>query len=176
MKKLFTFVLVAIFAMGTALANWQPSDTEAIRLDKEGTDGQSQMKTIEEYGNNKLNNIVYESDNIPAMELLIKEGVESDVIIVDPPYNTGSDFVYRDDYVSNSQDYEEALGTIDESGNRLFKNTDANGRFHSDWCSMIYPRLALARNLLSNNGVIFISIDDNEESTLRMICDEVSGS
>ena len=97
------------------------------------------------------------------------------MIYIDPPYNTGNDFIYIDDFAQNIDEYEEAKGSFDEEGNRLFKNTDTNGRFHSDWCSMIYPRLILARNLLADDGVIFISIDDNEQENLKKICDEVFG-
>lgn len=119
-------------------------------------------------------NLYIEGDNLEALKLLQESYLgKVKVIYIDPPYNTGSDFVYRDDFASSSRDYDEALGLTDDSGNRLFRNTDTNGRFHSDWCSMIYSRLILARNLLSDQGVIFISIDDNEQNTLRMICDEV---
>lgn len=98
-----------------------------------------------------------------------------DSIFIDPPYNTGNDFIYRDDFDMDTADYEEGIGHLDEEGNRLFRNTDSNGRFHSDWCSMIYSRLMLARNLLTDDGVIFISIDDAEVENLRKICDEVLG-
>ena len=98
------------------------------------------------------------------------------MIYIDPPYNTGKDFVYRDNFKKNKTDYELELGRDDEeSGERLFRNTETNGRFHSDWCSMIYPRLKLARDFLRDDGVIFISIDDNEVANLRKICDEVFG-
>jgi adenine-specific DNA-methyltransferase len=98
------------------------------------------------------------------------------MIYIDPPYNIGNDFVYRDKWAVGSDQWSEKTGEYDdESGNRLFRNTDSNGRFHSDWCSMIYPRLLLAWNLLSDDGVIFISIDDNEVAQLRKICDEVFG-
>ena len=94
----------------------------------------------------------------------------------DPPYNTGNDFIYKDDFTQFVEEYNEQIGLFDEeTGDRMFKNTDSNGRFHSDWCSMIYPRLMLARNLLSNDGVIFISIDDNEQVNLKKICDEIFG-
>ena len=99
-----------------------------------------------------------------------------DSVFIDPPYNTGNDFIYRDDFSIRTNDYEEETGLYDDNGNRLFRNTNSNGRFHSDWCSMIYPRLMLARNLLSIDGVIFISIDDNEVDNLRKICDEVFGA
>lgn len=95
---------------------------------------------------------------------------------IDPPYNTGNDFIYRDDFAVSGEEYIEDIGQLDDEGNRLFKNTDSNGRFHSDWCSMIYSRLLLARNLLAEEGIIFISIDDNEVHSLRKICDEVFGA
>lgn len=97
------------------------------------------------------------------------------MVYIDPPYNTGNDFIYRDDFAQSREEYDEEAGVYDEDGDRLFKNTETNGRFHSDWCSMMYPRLVLARNLLSPDGVIFISIDDGEEHNLRKICDEVFG-
>mgnify|MGYP003599962160 FL=1 len=97
-------------------------------------------------------------------------------IYIDPPYNTGNDFVYRDDFQIERDEYEEALGQLSDDGNRMFRNTDTNGRFHSSWCSMIYPRLVLSRNLLSDDGLIFISIDDHEVANLRNICDEVFGA
>lgn len=100
-----------------------------------------------------------------------------DYVFIDPPYNTGNDFIYRDDFAKSADEYNEQLGMYDEeTGDRLFKNTDSNGRFHSDWCSMIYSRLSLARNLLTNDGVIFISIDENEITNLRKICDEIFGN
>ena len=97
------------------------------------------------------------------------------MIYIDPPYNTGNDFIYMDKFVVNKEEYEEQIGLYDEEENRLFKNTDANGRFHSDWCSMMYPRLKLLRNLLSNDGAVFISIDDNELDNLVKICATVFG-
>ncbi len=97
------------------------------------------------------------------------------MIYIDPPYNTGNDFIYRDDFAIDSDEYAEESGQLDEDGNRLFKNTDSNGRFHSDWCSMIYSRLMLARNLLSDDGSIFVSIDYNEVENLKKIMDEMFG-
>ena len=97
------------------------------------------------------------------------------MIYIDPPYNTGNDFIYKDDFSQTVEEYEQAKGTFDDEGNRLFKNSDTNGRFHSDWCSMIYPRLMLARNLLTDDGVIFITIDDSEQENLKKICDEIFG-
>lgn len=98
------------------------------------------------------------------------------MIYIDPPYNTGNDFVYVDDFRMSADEWAEESGSIDDEGNRMIKNTDSNDRFHSDWCSMIYSRLVLARNLLSDDGAIFISIDDNEISNLREICDEIFGA
>ena len=97
------------------------------------------------------------------------------MIYIDPPYNTGNDFIYRDDFAVSADDYAEESGQLDEDGNRLFKNTDSNGRFHSDWCSMICSRLMLARNLLTDDGVIFISIDNNEFANMKNICDSILG-
>lgn len=124
----------------------------------------------------KTANLYIEGDNLEVLKLL-QESYLSKVkmIYIDPPYNTGNDFIYNDDFKMTDSDYAEELGVYSEDGKRLFKNTDSNGRFHSDWCSMIYSRLLLARNLLSDDGVIFISIDDNEVYNLRKICDEIFG-
>ena len=121
-------------------------------------------------------NLYIEGDNLEVLKLLQESYLGAiKVIYIDPPYNTGSDFVYRDDFEISRDEYDEQLGIIDEESNRLFKNTDSNGRFHSDWCSMIYSRLLLSRNLLANDGVIFISIDDHEQENMKKICDEVFG-
>lgn len=121
-------------------------------------------------------NLYIEGDNLDVLKLLQESYLgKVKMIYIDPPYNTGNDFIYRDDFAMSQEEYEESGERIDESGNRLVKNTDSNGRFHSDWCSMMYPRLKLARNLLTDDGVIFISIDDNEVENLRKICDEVFG-
>lgn len=121
-------------------------------------------------------NLYIEGDNLEVLKLLQESYLgKIKVIYIDPPYNTGNDFIYRDDFSMDSTDFSEQSGAVDENGNRLFKNTDNNGRFHSDWCSLIYPRLILARNLLADDGVIFISIDDNEYSSLKEICNEVFG-
>lgn len=121
-------------------------------------------------------NLYIEGDNLDVLKLLQESYLgKVKMIYIDPPYNTGSDFVYRDNFAMSSEEYADELGQTDETGNRLFKNTDSNGRFHSDWCSMIYSRLTLARNLLSDDGVIFISIDDNEMDNLRKIGDEIFG-
>ena len=122
-------------------------------------------------------NLYIEGDNLEVLKLLQESYLGAiKMIYIDPPYNTGSDFIYRDDFKASTDVYEEDLGVYDEDGNRMFKNTDSNGRFHSDWCSMLYARLMLARNLLSEDGVIFISIDDNEQENLKKICDEIFGA
>ena len=99
-----------------------------------------------------------------------------DSVFIDPPYNTGNDFVYEDDFAQSTGEYMENSGQYDEEGNRLVKNLDSNGRFHTDWLNMIYPRLRLAKDLLAEDGVIFISIDDNEQENLKKCCDEVFGA
>lgn len=121
-------------------------------------------------------NLYIEGDNLDVLKLLQESYLgKVKMVYIDPPYNTGNDFVYRDSFAQSREEYEEEAGVYDEEGDRLFKNTETNGRFHSDWCSMMYPRLVLARNLLAPEGVIFISIDDNEVAQLRKICDEVFG-
>lgn len=121
-------------------------------------------------------NLYIEGDNLEVLKLLQESYLgKVKMIYIDPPYNTGNDFIYRDDFKMSAEEYSEEIGEYDEDDNRLFRNTDSNGRFHSDWCSMIYSRLMLARNLLSDDGVIFISIDDNEIRNLRLVCDEVFG-
>ncbi len=132
---------------------------------------------IEESRNwDSTENLYIEGDNLEVLKLLQESYLgKVKMIYIDPPYNTGNDFIYRDDFKQSAAEYDEESGVFDEEENRLFKNTDSNGRFHSDWCSMIYPRLMLARNLLSDDGVIFISIDDNEVAQMRKICDDVFG-
>lgn len=121
-------------------------------------------------------NLYIEGDNLDVLKLLQESYLgKVKMIYIDPPYNTGNDFVYRDNFAQSRENYEEDAGVYDEEDNRLFRNTASNGRFHSDWCSMLYPRLVLSRNLLSDDGVIFISIDDNEVAQLRKICDEIFG-
>ena len=121
-------------------------------------------------------NLYIEGDNLEVLKLLQESYLgKVKMIYIDPPYNTGSDFIYRDDFKQSAEDYDEDSGVYDEDGNRMFKNTDSNGRFHSDWCSMIYSRLMLARNLLSDDGVIFISIGEEEIENIHKIADEVIG-
>lgn len=122
-------------------------------------------------------NLYIEGDNLEVLKLLQESYLgKVKMIYIDPPYNTGNDFIYADDFMRSQEEENEQMGMYDEDENRLFKNTDTNGRFHSDWCSMIYSRLMLARNLLTDDGVIFISIDDGEVGNLRKICDEVFGA
>lgn len=123
-------------------------------------------------------NLYIEGDNLEVLKLLQESYLgKVKMIYIDPPYNTGNDFIYRDDFSQSAGEYAEESGQVDEeTGGRLFKNTDTNGRFHSDWCSMMYSRLMIARNFLTEDGVIFISIDENEVNTLKSICDEVFGA
>lgn len=121
-------------------------------------------------------NLYIEGDNLEVLKLLQETYLgKIKMIYIDPPYNTGNDFVYNDDFAQDSEEYLECSGQFDEQGNRLVLNTESNGRFHTDWLNMIYPRLRLAKDLLSDDGVIFISIDDNEVDNLRKVCDEVFG-
>ena len=121
-------------------------------------------------------NLYIEGDNLEVLKLLQESYLgKVKMIYIDPPYNTGNDFIYADDFMRSQEEENEQMGMYDEDENRLFKNTDTNGRFHSDWCSMIYSRLMLARNLLTDEGVILISIDDFEQDHLRTLCDEVFG-
>ena len=122
-------------------------------------------------------NLYIEGDNLEVLKLLQKSYMgKVKMIYIDPPYNTGNDFVYDDDFAVSQDDYDLFAGDVDELGNRYRKNTDSNGRFHSDWCTMMYSRLMVARSLLTEDGVIFISIDDNEQRNLKNICDEIFGS
>ena len=122
-------------------------------------------------------NLYIEGDNLEVLKLLQEAYLgKVKMIYIDPPYNTGNDFIYADDFMRTQEEENEQMGMYDEDENRLFKNTDSNGRFHSDWCSMIYSRLHLCKNLLTDNGVIFISIDDSEVKNLKNICDEVFGN
>ena len=122
-------------------------------------------------------NLYIEGDNLEVLKLLQEAYLgKVKMIYIDPPYNTGNDFIYADDFMRSQEEENEQMGMYDEDENRLFKNTDSNGRFHSDWCSMMYSRLMLARNLLAEDGIVFVSIDDNEVQNLRKICDEVFGA
>lgn len=122
-------------------------------------------------------NLYIEGDNLEVLKLLQKSYMgKVKMIYIDPPYNTGNDFVYDDDFAVSQDDYDLFAGNVDELGNRYRKNTETNGRFHSDWCSMMYSRLMVARSLLTEDGVIFVSIDDNEQRNLKNICDEIFGA
>lgn len=139
-------------------------------------------KTLRPYPEESKNwdtteNLYIEGDNLEVLKLLQESYLGAiKIIYIDPPYNTGKDFVYRDNFRQTVEEYEEASGRIDEDGDKLFLNTESNGRYHSDWCTMMYSRLMIARNLLSDDGVLFISIDDKENANLIKICDEVFGS
>ena len=122
-------------------------------------------------------NLYIEGDNLDVLKLLQETYLgKIKMIYIDPPYNTGNDFVYNDDFKVDSEEWSEMSGDYDEQGNRLFQNTESNGRFHTDWLNMIYPRLKIARDLLKDEGIVFISIDDSEVDNLRKICDEVFGA
>ena len=121
-------------------------------------------------------NLYIEGDNLEVLKLLQEAYLgKVKMIYIDPPYNTGNDFIYADDFMRSQEEENEQMGMYDEDENRLFKNTDSNGRFHSDWCSMMYSRLMLARNLLVDNGALFISIDENEQTNTKKLCEEIFG-
>ena len=125
---------------------------------------------------NKTENLYIEGDNLEVLKLMQESYLgKVKMIYIDPPYNTGNDFIYNDDFKLNNDDYSEVLGEYDELGNRLFRNVDTNGRFHSDWCSMFYSRLMLSRNLLREDGAIFVSIDDHENDNTKKILNEIFG-
>ncbi len=122
-------------------------------------------------------NLYIEGDNLEVLKLLQETYLgKIKMIYIDPPYNTGNDFVYEDDFAQSTEEYLANSGQFDEDGNRMVQNTESNGRFHTDWLNMIYPRLRLAKDLLTDDGVIFISIDDNEQENLKKCCDEVFGA
>ena len=122
-------------------------------------------------------NIYIEGDNLDALKLLQETYLgKVKMIYIDPPYNTGNDFIYQDNFAQSTEEYRENSGQFDEEGNRLVQNTESNGRFHTDWLNMLYPRLRIAKDFLSDNGVIFISIDENEVTNLKLICNEIFGS
>lgn len=122
-------------------------------------------------------NLYIEGDNLEVLKLLQETYLgKIKMIYIDPPYNTGHDFVYEDDFSQSSNEYLSNSGQFDDAGNRLVANTESNGRFHTDWLNMMYPRLRLAKDLLTEDGVIFISIDDNEQCNLVKLCDEVFGA
>lgn len=151
------------------LAN-QPIN-KTLRLDREKSVGRDGTP-----GSIDTENIYIEGDNLDALKLLQETYLgKVKMIYIDPPYNTGNDFIYEDDFSQEADEYIDNSGQIDDYGNRLVQNQESNGRFHTDWLNMIYPRLKIAKDLLSENGVIFISIDDNEIENLRKVCDEIYG-
>lgn len=124
----------------------------------------------------ETSNVYIEGDNLEVLKLLQKAYANKvKLIYIDPPYNTGKDFVYRDNFEDSIENYLEQTKQIDDEGNRLTVNSETSGRYHTDWLNMMYPRIKLARNLLTEDGVIFISIDDSEQSNLRKLCDEIFG-
>jgi len=157
------------------LLTW-PGKKEAIVLANTPTN-----KTLRPVKEDSLNwettqNLFIEGDNLEVLKLLQESYLNKiKFIYIDPPYNTGKDFIYKDRFTVEKTKYAKKSGQVDQEGNRLFQNTEYNGRYHSDWLTMIYPRLKLARNLLSEDGVILISIDDNEIHNMRRICDEIFG-
>ena len=122
-------------------------------------------------------NLYIEGDNLDVLKMMQESYLgKVKMIYIDPPYNTGNDFIYNDSFEMDKDEYNEGIGAVDDDDNKNFQlNNNSHPRFHSKWWSMIYPRLALARNLLTDDGVIFISIDDNEQSNLKKICDEIFG-
>ena len=144
---------------------------KTLRLDKEKSVGRDGVS-----GNIDSENIYIEGDNLDALKLLQETYLgKVKMIYIDPPYNTGNDFIYEDDFSQSAGEYANNSGQIDEEGNRLVQNSESNGRYHTDWLNMMYPRLKLARDLLTEDGTIFISIDDNEQDNLKKICDEIFG-
>jgi len=158
-----------------------PDKRAASRLANEATDKtlRPDLDASEDFWNTQ--NLYIEGDNLDVLKVLRENYLGAiKMIYIDPPYNTGNDFVYNDDFAQTREDFEASSGAFDEEGNQLIdsmqRNTESNGRFHTDWLNMIYPRLKVARDLLSDDGVIFISIDDNEENNLKKLCDEIFGA
>lgn len=153
-----------------------PNKREAVLVANAPTSNTLRPGREESVNFDETENLYIEGDNLEVLKQLQETYLgKVDVIYIDPPYNTGNDFVYKDDFKSTINEYTEASGQYDEAGNRLETNYETHGRFHTNWLNMIYSRLKLARNLLSNEGIIFISIDDNEQANLKKICDEIFG-
>ena len=153
-----------------------PGKKEAILM--ANTPINKTLRPIEEksVGFANTENVYIEGDNLEALKILQESYLNKiKMIYIDPPYNTGKDFIYKDKFSKNSDEELLDSGQIDEYGNRLVVNADSSGKYHSDWLSMMYPRLKLARNLLADDGVIFISIDDKELFNLKKMCDEIYG-
>ena len=154
-----------------------PDKRNAIRLANAPTTDTLRPCREESVDFDNTQNLYIEGDNLEVLKLLRENYLgKVKMIYIDPPYNTGNDFVYNDDFAQTTGDYIHNSGQEDEEGNRLVANTESNGRFHTDWLNMIYPRLKVAKDLLSEDGVIFISIDDNEVENLKKICNEILGS
>lgn len=150
---------------------------KALRLSQTPSLGTLRPCKEESKNWDKTENLYIEGDNLEVLKLLQKSYYgKVKMIYIDPPYNTGGDFVYKDDFRDNIENYKRVTGQLDGQGHKIDTNTESNGRFHTDWLNMIYPRLRLAKDLLSDDGVIFISIDDNEQENLKKICDEVFGA
>ena len=153
-----------------------PDKRKAVALANSAISATLRPCKEESVGFDTTENLYIEGDNLDVLKLLRETYLgKVKMIYIDPPYNTGNDFVYEDDFAQSAEEYTANSGQYDEQGNRLFQNTESNGRFHTDWLNMIYPRLKVARDLLTDDGVIFISIDDNEQANLKKICDEVFG-
>ncbi|MEE0841275.1 MAG: site-specific DNA-methyltransferase [Christensenellales bacterium] len=153
-----------------------PDKRKAVALASSAISATLRPCKEESVGFDTTENLYIEGDNLDVLKLLRETYLgKVKMIYIDPPYNTGNDFVYEDDFAQSAEEYTANSGQYDEQGNRLFQNTESNGRFHTDWLNMIYPRLKVARDLLTDDGVIFISIDDNEQANLKKICDEVFG-
>ena len=154
-----------------------PDKRNAIRLANAPTTDTLRPCREESVEFDNTQNLYIEGDNLQVLKLLRENYLgKVKMIYIDPPYNTGNDFVYNDDFSQSAGEYMHNSGQEDEEGNRLVANTESNGRFHTDWLNMIYPRLKVAKDLLSEDGVIFISIDDHEQENLKKVCDEVFGS
>lgn len=153
-----------------------PDKRNAIRLANAPTTDTLRPCREESVDFDNTQNLYIEGDNLEVLKLLRQNYLgKVKMIYIDPPYNTGNDFVYNDDFAQAAGEYVHNSGQEDEEGNRLVANTESNGRFHTDWLNMIYPRLKVAKDLLSDDGVIFISIDDNEMRNLKLLCDEIFG-
>lgn len=154
-----------------------PGKNESIRLANQPTDNTLRPCKEESVNWDTTQNLYIEGDNLEVLKILRDAYFKKiKLIYIDPPYNTGKDFIYKDNYSKNAKEYLRETNQVDDDENRLVQNKETNGRFHTDWLNMMYPRLKLARDLLTDDGVIFISIDDNEQANLKKVCDEVFGA
>lgn len=153
-----------------------PDKKKSILLANSSINGTLRPYKDESVDFDNTQNLYIEGDNLDVLKILRETYLNKiKMVYIDPPYNTGSDFVYEDDFAENAEEYLNRSGQYDDQGNRLVTNTESNGRFHSDWLNMMYPRLKIAKDLLTDDGCIFISIDDNERTNLKKICDEIFG-